>query len=67
MERLNLKIDGMSCGHCVAAVRSTLEKTDGVSVDNVEIGSAALSYDPSVTTADRIREAVEDAGYPASV
>src|SRR5918912_549226 len=33
MERMTLKIDGMSCGHCVKAVKSALEGIDGVAVD----------------------------------
>ncbi len=67
MEKINLKIDGMSCGHCVAAVKSALENTDGVSVDSVAVGSADLAYDPTVTSADKIRQAVAEAGFTASV
>ena len=65
MERMTLKIDGMSCGHCVAAVRSALEQLDGVSVERVEIGSAALRYDPSRARPDAILDAVADEGYSA--
>jgi copper chaperone CopZ len=65
MEHLNLKIDGMSCGHCVARVEKALRKLDGVNVDRVEIGSADLTYDPAKTPFARIREAIDDAGYTA--
>ena len=63
MERLNLKIEGMSCGHCVARVQKSLEKVEGVHVGRVDIGSAWVSYDPSQVGPERIRQAVEDAGY----
>lgn len=65
MEQMTLKIDGMSCGHCVARVEKTLKKLDGVNVGRVEIGSAEITYDPSRTPFARIREALDDAGYTA--
>ncbi|HEY0515434.1 MAG TPA: heavy-metal-associated domain-containing protein [Thermoanaerobaculia bacterium] len=65
MEHLNLTIDGMSCGHCVARVEKALRKLDGVNVNRVEIGSADLTYDPARTPFARIREALDDAGYTA--
>ncbi len=65
MNKLNLAISGMSCGHCVASVSSALKKVDGVTVDRVDIGSASVSYDPTLATPEKIREAIEDAGYQA--
>jgi copper chaperone CopZ len=65
MNHLNLKIDGMSCGHCVARVEKALSKLDGVHVNRVDIGSAELDYDPARTPFERIREALDDAGYTA--
>jgi copper chaperone CopZ len=65
MEHMTLKIDGMSCGHCVARVEKTLKKLDGVNVNQVDIGSADLVYDPAKTPFARIREALDDAGYTA--
>jgi copper chaperone len=67
MERLNLTIEGMSCEHCVRAVRGRLERTPGVKVNDVEIGSATLDFDPAKTTVDTIEEAIADEGYTAFV
>jgi copper chaperone len=67
MERLNLTIEGMSCEHCVRAVRGRLERTDGVKVDDVAIGSAVLDFDPAKTSIDDIEEAIADEGYTAFV
>jgi len=67
MERLNLTIEGMSCDHCVRAVRGRLERTPGVKVDDVNVGSATLEYDPARTTLDDIEEAIADEGYTAFV
>jgi copper chaperone len=57
------KIEGMSCGHCVKAVRQALEAIDGVDVENVEIGMAQVNYDPSVTDRAYLVEAIEEEGY----
>lgn len=63
MDRLELKIEGMTCGHCVSAVDKALKKIDGVTVENVAVGSATLSFDPTAVSEARIAEAVEDEGY----
>jgi copper chaperone CopZ len=66
MAELALSITGMSCGHCVGAVRQALAALPGVTVTNVAIGSATLAYDPAAVTPDRIAQAVTDEGYPAT-
>lgn len=63
MTSLSLTIDGMSCGHCVMSVQKALRALDGVEVQQVQIGSAALQYDPAKCTAEEILEAVRDQGY----
>jgi len=66
MTPLALSINGMSCGHCLNAVRRALSDTPGVTVDSVRIGRADVQYDPAVTTPDKIAAAVTDAGYDAT-
>jgi copper chaperone len=57
-----LKIDGMSCNHCVMAVKKELSKLDLKLLD-VEIGSAKIEYDELKVTEQNIKDAVEEAGY----
>jgi copper chaperone len=66
MESLTLKIDGMTCGHCVRAVEDALRRTPGVEVGQVAIGSAELRYDPAALSEERIAEVLADEGYTAS-
>ena len=66
MNRTTLKIDGMSCGHCVMSVRKALEGIEGVQVESVAVGTAAVAFDPARASADAIVEAVNAAGYPAA-
>jgi copper chaperone len=65
MDRLTLNIDGMTCGHCVAAVRKELAAVSGAEIENVTVGSATVKYDPRVTTPEQIVEAIDRAGYAA--
>ena len=66
LQPVTLAISGMSCGHCVAAVKSALDATPGVSVQNVTIGSATVALD-SATSADTALAAVREAGYEAQL
>ncbi|HEU4799119.1 MAG TPA: heavy-metal-associated domain-containing protein [Gemmatimonadales bacterium] len=66
MNRTTLKIDGMSCGHCVAAVTKALEDVEGVTIENVSIGAATVAYDPAVASPEKLAEAVSEAGYTAT-
>jgi copper chaperone len=63
MEKLTLEIDGLSCGHCVGAVRRALEGIDGVQVESVRVGGAEVRYDPRAVTTDAIASAIADEGY----
>ena len=63
--KLQFVIDGMSCGHCVRAVRNALEALPGVTVEEVNVGSATVEADGSPATIDAIKAAVDDAGYAA--
>ena len=65
MESLHLKIEGMTCQHCVRAVDGRLRRTPGVEVDDVAIGSADVRYDPDRTNVDEISEVIADEGYTA--
>ncbi|OZC02043.1 heavy-metal-associated domain-containing protein [Rubricoccus marinus] len=57
-----LTIEGMTCTHCVAAVRAALESVPGALVRTVDIGSATVDLSPEADR-DVIRAAVEDAGF----
>ncbi len=64
MKQVTLKVDGMSCGHCVRAVESALAQVPGVTVEAVQIGSAKVRVDEH-TTVTTLVDAISDAGYSA--
>ena len=55
-------ISGMSCGHCVRAVFTSLAGVKGIDRADVSIGRAVIEHDGTVTN-DQIRDAVALAGY----
>lgn len=63
MSEVTLHIEGMSCGHCLNAVRRALEGVEGAALRTVQIGRAEVEgdADPAALVA-----AVEAAGYRAT-
>jgi copper chaperone len=65
-----LKVTGMTCGGCAAAVKSAAKKVDGVkeAVVSYDKGVAEVTYDPAKTTPQAIAQAVtERSGFKAEV
>ena len=60
--KLNLKIDGMGCEHCVKSVREALEEIKGIKVLDVKIGSAEVETEND-NVLNEIKEKLDDAGY----
>lgn len=65
MEKI-LKIDGMSCNHCVATVKKALESVDGVKNAEVSLDEKQAVVVGKADSKELV-EAVEDAGYKAQV
>ncbi len=63
MTQKEFKIEGMSCGHCVMAVKKELQKIENLKIDNVEIGSAKVEFDENQIDNKKIIDAIEEAGY----
>ena len=65
METITLKIEGMSCEHCVNAVTLAIAEIDGISELYVDLKSrtASFDYDPAKTSLDTIKAAIIEEGY----
>jgi copper chaperone len=57
-----VRINGMSCSHCVRAVFTALGGVPGIARADVSIGQAVIEHDGTVSQ-EAIREAVSIAGY----
>lgn len=67
-EELELKVEGMTCGNCVAHVTKALEGVKGVKRAQVDLeqGQARVEAKEGTAAQDLVR-AVREAGYEASV
>lgn len=65
MEKIVMKVDGMSCGHCKAAVEKALKLLDGVQGADADIGAktVTVTYDDGKVNRDVLAEAIAEAGY----
>jgi len=62
MKTVKLIMEGMSCSHCVIAVKKELSKLD-IKIKNVEIGSAEIEFDPNKIENVKFEEAVNNSGF----
>ena len=67
-EHVTLAIDGMSCGHCVASVRTALDAVPGVTDATVSLGAASFAI--GTGSAEQVMSdalhAIREAGYAAT-
>lgn len=69
MDKVILKVGGMTCMGCVSSVTRVLQSVKGVSsVDvSLEKAQAEVSFDPGVAKREDLCAAVEGAGFDASL
>lgn len=60
-----LKVQGMSCNHCVNSIEESVGNLTGVSSVKVNLSSGEVSveFDSQQTTLDQIKETIEEQGY----
>jgi len=63
MAEATLKIEGMSCEHCVMRVTKAFETLGGIADLDVKIGTVRVTYDESRVRREDLEAAVEAAGY----
>ena len=59
---IQLKIEGMSCGHCVMAVEKKLNRLDLIK-KTITIGSDKIEFDPVKVSEEDIIKAINETGY----
>lgn len=62
-------IEGMTCNGCVAAVHNAIQAVSGVGEVIIDLseGKATVFFDEEQTSVEKIIEAIEDAGYDATL
>ena len=67
MQKTRLKINGMSCQHCVKTVTDSLTKLEGVQRVKVNLrkGEAVIRFDELSITPTHLKDAITEAGFEA--
>lgn len=63
MHEQEIRVDGMSCQHCVMAVRKALNEVPGITVKVVRVGAVVFATDDMEHAESRVRAAIVSAGY----
>lgn len=65
MESSKIRVDGMTCGGCVASVQRAVNALGGVSRVDASVPDATVTvdFDPGRTTLDAVKRAIEEAGF----
>jgi mercuric ion binding protein len=66
---VTLDVQNMTCAVCPITVKKALEHVSGVQQVSIDYASktAAVHFDDTLTTADKLTEATKAAGYPSSI
>ncbi|CAN2389666.1 Copper-transporting ATPase [Pristimantis euphronides] len=64
-----VNIVGMTCNSCVQSIEGFISQKPGVKTISVSLANknGTIEYDPTVTSPESIREAIEDMGFDASL
>ncbi len=60
--KAELKVEGMTCNHCVMAVKKEITKLPVQNLD-VKIGEVSVEFDETLVTLDEIKNSITEAGY----
>jgi copper chaperone len=66
MSRIEITIEGMTCGHCAMSVTNELVTLEGVSNVQVDHASGKATVEAEGVTEEQLASAVEEAGYQAT-
>jgi len=58
-----MKVEGMSCMHCVGRIKKALDALKGIQSADVQIGTVKVSFDETKVKKEDIEKAITDAGY----
>jgi len=66
-QTIQLKIEGMTCDHCVRSITNAVKDVPGVSEAKVSLATNSAVVEGDQFDISKIIEAIEEEGYTASV
>ena len=65
MEQITLKVEGMSCGHCVRAVTNAVQALDATAQVQVDLASGEVRVESGLSV-EQVLAAIREEGYEVS-
>ncbi|WP_409343146.1 cation transporter [Paenibacillus sp. MBLB4367] len=63
MKEITLKVEGMSCGHCVSAVEGAVKQAGAEGKVDLASKTVTVKFHDGAVSVDAIKSAIEDQGY----
>lgn len=63
MAQTTLKVEGMSCNHCVKSVEGALKNIGAQGTVNLEAKTVTVEYDAAKLDEAALKSAIEEQGY----
>jgi copper chaperone len=65
VDRVTLKVEGMSCGHCVKSIENSVSAISGVDKVEVQLDSGIVNveFNKDVVVVEQITNTIEEQGY----
>lgn len=63
MTHVTLKVEGMSCGHCVKSIEGALKEIGAMGKVDLSAKTVEVEFDQAGLTLEAVKEAIEEQGY----
>ncbi|MDF3002111.1 MAG: copper ion binding protein [Bacillota bacterium] len=65
MEKTSIKVEGMSCEHCVKAITKAVRALPGIQEVAVDLkaGTVTVEHDSAQSPLEKIKSEIEEQGY----
>ncbi|MBE7439537.1 MAG: heavy-metal-associated domain-containing protein [Spirochaetales bacterium] len=63
MKTIEFQVEGMTCEHCVSAVKKAMTAVGAQGSVDLRSGQASATYDETTLGFEQIRAAIEEEGY----
>ena len=69
MERIELKVEGMTCGGCINSVQNALNQRNGIrsATADLDSGIVTVEFDSAIIQQPVIAEAITEAGFDVAI
>ena len=69
MERIELKVEGMTCGGCINSVQNALNQRNGIrsATADLDSGIVTVEFDSAIIQQPVIAAAITEAGFEVAI